>query len=347
MKYLVGSDPRDWELLKKPLDENNGKINKSKFEERQKISIEIIREILDVHGKADIVKFLGELASIEPKIQELQPWVRDHVVHAINTFLLGVFILEKVNFPPFEGDYPFMWKLCGPTHDLGYPVEISHNISVPSIIKKLNDILDTVGSSSPRVELELYPRNLSRLCGKLDANQLIQKRVTEWELGINIKKYYKWLKKESKTDHGVVSALAQLKVVDALYYKGNPKRKYIDMINENGFNLNQKYFDFYIVSASSALFIHNIDLNYRGFSNKISFKLAPIAFLLFLCDTFQEWDRYSENRPVYSGDDFDINCDLNSISLFAPEEIEDKICAALSQRLIGLPVKVNEKVAVA
>jgi len=81
---------------------------------------------LNVHGKEDIVQFLGNLASIEPNIQELQPWVRDHVVHAINTFLIGVYILEKANFPPFRGarfDYPFMWKLCGPTHDLGYPID--------------------------------------------------------------------------------------------------------------------------------------------------------------------------------------------------------------------------------
>lgn len=349
MKYKVSFDLRNWELLKEPLADNNGKINKSKFEKRQKKSIEIISKILDIHGKADIVKFLGRLARIEPRIQELQPWVRDHVVHAINTFLLGVFILEKVNFPPFEGarfGYPFMWKLCGPTHDLGYPVEIAHNISAPSIVKELNDILNTIDSPSPRVEPELYPRSLSRLCGNLDANQLIQERVTEWELGINIKKYYRWLKRKNKTDHGVVSALVQLKVVDALYYKVNPKKEYID-INKNDLNFNQKNFDLDIVSASSALFIHNIDLNYRGFSNKISFNLAPIAFLLFLCDTFQEWDRYSENRPVYSGDDFDINCDHDSISLFAPEEIEDKICTALSQRLVGLLVRVNERIAVA
>ena len=320
-----------------------------KFEARQKKSIDIIEKILDVHGKAKIVKFLGRLASIEPKIQKLQPWVRDHVVHAINTFLLGVFILEEVDFPPFEGarsGYPFIWKLCGQTHDLGYPFEIAQNISGPSAVEEMNDILDSLNSPSPRVESELYPKNWSKLCENLDANNLIQGRLKDWALDINVEEYYDWLTKEDKTDHGVVGALAQLKVIDALYYEANPKKEYIDIIKDE-LNFNQRNFDLDIVSASSALFIHNIDLNYPGFSEKISFKLAPITFLLFLCDTFQEWDRFAKNRPVYSGDGFDINCDHNSISLFAPKEIEDKICAALSQRLVGLTVKVNERIAVA
>ena len=115
-KYEVYIGNNDWNLFKLPLTDNSGNIMKSRFEKRQKKSIDIITKILDVHGKADIVRFLGRLAGMEPKIQKLQPWVRDHVVHAINTFLLGVYILEKVNIPPFISvrfDYPFMWKLCG------------------------------------------------------------------------------------------------------------------------------------------------------------------------------------------------------------------------------------------
>ncbi len=346
-KFRVYTAPDDWESFTRPLTDKDGEINKARFEERQNKSIEIIKRILDVHGKADIVKFLGQLASIEPKIQELQPWVRDHVVHAINTFLLGVYILEKVNFPLLKDarfDYPFMWKLCGPTHDLGYPVEIAQNIKAP-FADKVNEILDDIDSPSPKVMPESYPFNLDQLCKGLDANQIIQKRLTEWNLGFDIKDYYKWLKKKNKTDHGIISALAQLKVIDALYYKFNPGKKYEDIRNNN-LNFNQQNFDLDIVSASSALFIHNVDLKYRGFSNKISFDIAPLAFLLFLCDTFQEWDRFAEKRPVYSGCDFDIDCTDDSISIYVPDDIEAKVSAALHQRLTGLMVKVNGKIAV-
>jgi len=347
-RYHIYINQNDWELFKNPLPvDNNGKINRTTFEERQIKSIDIITKILDIHGKASIVKFLGRLASIEPRIQELQPWVRDHVVHAINTFILGVYILEKVNFPLFRGarfDYPFMWKLCGPTHDLGYPIEVAHNITSP-FATELNDILESINSPSPRVQPEAYPENLDKLCENGDANEIIQNRLTEWALGIDIEHYYDWLTKKNRTDHGIVSALAQLKVIDALYYEANPNREYND-IERNGLNFNQENFDLDIVSASSALFIHNIDLKYYGFSNRISFDIAPLAFLLFVCDTFQEWDRYSENRPVYSGYDFDINCTQNSISLVVPRRLEQKIFAAMYQRLSGLLIRVNGRIAV-
>ncbi len=346
-RYHIYTNADDWDLFKIPLAGNNDEIDKVKFDERQKKSLELIKKILTIHGKQDILKYLANLAIIEPRIQELQPRVRDHVVHAINTFLVGAYILEKVNFPSFKGarfDYPFMWKLCGPTHDLGYPVEIAHNLK-KSYVNEMNDFLDEIGSPSPKLEPEIYPKNLEKLCGKLNGNDIIQKKITDWALGIDINNYYDWLKKKNKTDHGIISALSQLKIIEALYYKVNPNRKNKD-INENNLNFNQKNFDLDIVSASTALFIHNIDLNYYGFSNKISFDLSPLAFLLFLCDTFQEWDRYSKNRPVYSGEDFDISCKHNEISLFVPEDIKDKIFAALYQRLSGLLVRVNGRIAV-
>jgi len=346
-RYHIYIDFDNWKLFKEPLTDNAGNIDRSKFDERQEKSLQLIKEILSIHGKEKIVKFLGKLASIEPRIQQVQPWVRDHVVHAINTFLVGVYILEKVNFPPFRGsqfDYPFMWKLCGPTHDLGYPIEIGHNIK-KDFVDEMNSILNEIDAPSPKLEPETYPKNLDKLCDNLDANEIIQKRLTEWALGIDIEKYYDWLKKKNKTDHGVISALSQLKVIEAMYYKINPNRQNDD-INHCDLNFNQRNFDLDIVSASAALFVHNIDLNYYGFSNKIYFELSPLAFLLFLCDTFQEWDRYSENRSVYSGENFDVICNRNEISLFVPEELEDKIYGTLFQRLAGLQIRVNGRIAV-
>ncbi|VAW33251.1 hypothetical protein MNBD_CPR01-284, partial [hydrothermal vent metagenome] len=87
-RYKVYVNDNDWKLFKQPLTDTAGNIIKSRFEKRQEKSLYIITTILDIHGKANIVKFLGQLARIEPRIQELQPWVRDHVVHAINTFIL-------------------------------------------------------------------------------------------------------------------------------------------------------------------------------------------------------------------------------------------------------------------
>lgn len=345
--FICDISQDDWQLFKNPLIIDNGQINREAFEKRQEKSIEIIKKILGANAKSDIVKFLGCLADMEPKTQELQPRVRDHVVHALNTFILGVYILKKVDFPEPRRErfgYSFMWKLCGPTHDLGYPIEIAHNIK-RDFVDNMNDILNDLHSPSPRVKTELFPLNLDKLCEDLDANVIIQNRLDDWDLGINIDDFYGWLKEKNKTDHGVVGALAQLKVINALYYDVNHNRESRCVLS-NDLSFNQENFDKDIVNSCSALFIHNIDIDYDGFSNKISFDTAPLAFLLFLCDTFQEYDRYSENRSVYSGNYFDIICNRNSISLYVPESLKGEMCKTLSKRLSDLKVTVNGEIAV-
>jgi len=342
-RYMIRMSDRDWELFTVPLAKVNGVIDKTEFEERQQKSLDIMNRILGHHGKSKIVVFLGELASIEPQIQELQPWVRDHVVHAINTFLLGVFILKHCDFPTSISacyDYPFMWKLCGPTHDIGYPIEIARNIANP-YVDALNGFFREMASTSPMIERNPYLTNLNLLCNQVDSNCLIQQRINEWGLGIIIGDYYAWLASNGKTDHGVISALVQLKIIDSLYQKYNSNREE-KSIEEEGLDWNQKNFSLDIVSASTALFVHNIDLNYHGFAEKIDCRKAPLAFLLFLSDTFQEWDRYAEKKPVYSGEEFNISCDNHSISLVVPEEIEGKISDAISQRLEGFVIKIND-----
>jgi len=345
--YNIYVPIEDWELFKTPLTNINGTVDYNRFLDRQEKSLELIQIILDRHGKGEIVNFLAELARIEPRIQELQPRVRDHVVHAINTFLLGVYILKKVRFPEIVNtrfNYKFMWKLCGPTHDLGYPLEISDNVANP-FTSKVNEILGRIGSPSPRIIPDIYPINLDTLCNGLNANDLIQERIVEWDLDVDIENYYTWLRLQNRVDHGVISALAQLKIIDALYQRHNQHREEREIIF-NGLNYNQRNFIYDIVSASSALFIHNIDLEYPGFTTKIRFETAPLAFLLFLCDTFQEWDRYSQNRTIHSGNDFNITCERNRISLFVPNELADRVLSTLNRRLIGLTIFVNDRIAV-
>ena len=343
-KYHTTIQFSDWDLFKMSPINKNGSRNNKMFNERQEKAVKIIREILKHHGKVNIIEYLAILASIEPNIQDIQPRVRDHVVHAINTFLLGVYILEKVSFPGLISDgvdYPFMWKLTGPTHDLGYPIEIARNIN-KIYINKINEFLSTRNSPSPQIMENVYPYNLNKLCNGVDANHLIQDKLTEWALGINIDHYYAWLNSNNKTDHGVISALTQLKLIDTLYQENNPNRINVDIIID-GLNYNQSNFTFDIVTASTALFIHNIDLEYEGFSNKINFELAPLAFLLFLCDTFQEWDRYSKKRKLYCGKYFDIQCSTNLINLYVPDELEDIIFSSLDKRLTGMKIRINDK----
>lgn len=346
-KYWVNIPTSDWALFEKPITNATGEIDEKRFRERQDKSINIITKILDRHGKSDIVRYLARLASLEPKIQELQPWVRDHVVHAINTFILGAYIINKTGSENYiRGNYDayFMWKLCGPTHDLGYPLEISSNIEKP-FVEETNDILSQLSTNSSKVEIAPYLKNLNLLCHGKDANKIIQKRLSEWDLDINIKNYYNWLGKNNKRDHGVISALAQLKIIDAMYDNNNPNRDKKSVV-VGDLDFNQQNFENDIVTASTAIFIHNIDIAYDGFKEKIDFKKAPIAFLLFLCDTFQEWDRYAQKRKIFPGNHFDISCDNNSIILTVPDELYEDIFTKIKTRLSGFPITLNENVVI-
>ncbi len=352
--YSIYIDQADWKEFSNPIPVEEGNICRSAFEKRQTTAIKIMREILSKHGKQEVISFLGQLADMEPKIQELKPYVRDHVVHAFNTFLLGMYFIEKLKLPKTSkfDRHPFVWKLSGLTHDLGYPLEISSaNISAP-FMRKINEIIRDNQVPSEEIATDIYPLGLDKLCPRANvkgsaateraAQDLIQKRISDWELDVDVKKYCDWLKKNNRVDHGLIGALAQLKVLDILYYSRNPKgTKKRSIIN--GLDYDQRIFDSGIVSASTAIFLHNIDRKYLGFKKKINFKLAPIAFLLFLCDTIQEWDRYAEHRDVYSGNDFGLECAENSISIQVPRALDKKICDTLSARLTGLSIRINDK----
>ena len=65
-------------------------VNKQFHKCGTKIAIRIIEIILDIHGKVEIVHFLGRLATLEPKIQELQEQteeVCDIIANAVNGVL--------------------------------------------------------------------------------------------------------------------------------------------------------------------------------------------------------------------------------------------------------------------
>jgi hypothetical protein len=322
------------------------------YGQQQNNSLGIIKKILMKHGKYDIYEYLARLAEIEPNLQKFQSGSRDHIVHSINTFFLGVYILEHINV----GEHSLSWKLCGPTHDLGYPVEIANNMFLVEYFAKTNGIIDELNPQlytriSPKMLKGCYPEGLNLLNNNKDSNILIQNRLNEWGLNFDIPKYYSWLENENIVDHGVIGALTELLIIDAIYQKHNPFRKTEDIIDEhNRLNYNQRIFDEDIIDSVSAIFIHNIKPKFRDM-NKINYKKAPVAFLLFLCDTFQEWDRYSTNGnpklDTLSGERFDIDCKKTSIDLATPNnELHDRIFKALNERLEGFVIRVDNIVAV-
>ena len=283
------------------------------FDDRQNFAINIIERIFGYHGKEDLIRHIVRLAKIEKGIQELQPWQRDHVVHALICFILGIFINEK--WMPIKVDV-FEWKLACLLHDICYPAEFAFNIltSIPDDIKQ---IAIDINCPKPAVKATTKIEGLENLNNNLDGLDLIQSRVNSWGLKIDVRKEYHSMQ-DGRPCHGMYSALAALFVLDMMYQKKNPLREYRDIRGDEPYlSWNQKYFEGTILNACSAIFLHNLPTSYFSLQ-KINRHNAPTAFLLKLCDSLQEWERPSKNNQAGEpASNFDITITTRGLELSA------------------------------
>lgn len=283
------------------------------FDNRQSFAINIIEGIFGYHGKKDLIHHIVRLAKTEKGIQELQPWQRDHVVHALICFILGIFINEK--WMPIKVDN-FEWKLACLLHDICYPAEFAFNmlISIPDDIKQ---IASDIECSEPMVKATTKIEGLENLNNGLNGLDLIQSRVNSWALKIDVKKAYHSMQ-DGHPCHGMYSALAALFVLDMMYQKRNPLREYRDIRGDEPYlSWNQKYFEGPILNACSAIFLHNLPTSYFSL-RKINRHNAPTAFLLKLCDSLQEWERPSKDNQVGEpSSNFDITITDRRLELSA------------------------------
>jgi len=288
------------------------------FLERQQKAIQIVKGVMTTHGKQELFHHVAELARIEHGIRELEPWARDHVVHAVISFILGIFINERF-LKPVLGIHveKLPWKLAGMFHDVGYPAQIAKSILKP-LSDTINKIKRELDIKAPDIYYKIFPVGLQRLTNGSNSLDLIQQRLNEWGLLINAKQEYRSMIDSGEICHGIISSLSILYVIDLMYQKYNPKRKSSDIyaVNRN-INWNQKYFDQDITSACSAIYLHN--LPNRCFANmKIDPLKAPVAFLLKLSDGLQQWERPSQNNLIgFSAVDFDIKIESEQLVLQA------------------------------
>lgn len=279
--------------------------------DRQDFAINIIEEIFGCHGKKDLIHYIVKLAKIEKGIKELQPWQRDHVVHALFCFILGIFINESWLLTKVDD---FEWKLACLLHDICYPAEFAFNI-LTSIPDDIEQIAIDIDCPKPAVKATTKIEGLENLNNGINGLNLIQSRVDSWGLQIDIKKEY-YSMQDGRPCHGMYSSLAALLVLDMMYQKNNPLREYRDIISvEPYLSWNQEYFEGPILNACSAIFLHNLPASCFS-RQKINRNKASTAFLLRLCDSLQEWERPSKNNQ--SGEpasNFDITITTRGLEL--------------------------------
>lgn len=250
---------------------------------------------MTAHGKQELLRHVVELARVEQGIRELEPWVRDHVVHALLSFLLGIHINEDLLKPSGYAVKPFQWKLAGLFHDVGYPAQVAKDILKP-FTDQINRIKHALGVAAPDVFFRVVPVGIDQLTNGASSLDLIQSHLNDWKLEIDASSEYNNMIESGRTCHGIISSLSVLYVIDLMYHKYNPHREYRDIFEPLGINWNQSYFENDVVPACSAIFVHN--LPGRCFATApLNRERAQLAFLLRLSDCLQDWQRPSAGNP--------------------------------------------------
>jgi hypothetical protein len=279
-----------------------------------------------IEGSSNLfVDLLDVLKNYEENAAVLIDKQRDHYIHSVNVFILGLAIYAqnakyRLAFRKAvmnRNDYPYSydtrneeffyrWGLASLFHDVGYPVEI-----VGRQINKFIDFATEVDGKDEKANVQLSFANFN----KLDCiNEVIPKRRFtesyfnryEDSIYIDMLKPVDLLAHKIHTSLGVdlravknalddyVNVMAKCGFVDHGYYSAIIVLKWYGYLIQSA-NYKPEYFFWPVLDSASAILLHNC---YKNMMQKEPFNLGalspvthPIAFLLILCDELQEWNR--------------------------------------------------------
>jgi|GEM_PF-6841928 len=232
---------------------------------------------------------------------------RKHLVHQLNTFLLGLLLYKNVdtlrdhinkemeNTTDFyssgdkKGEFLFRWRLCALCHDIGNGISLFKDDT--DQINKYIFYLQLLTNEKWGEAEEGVHKLLS-----LDRDKNALSVLDEVGENTNMTDFFRSLKgnpvKDIYYDHGVVSALILLKLLDQMYSKLSEQT-----IHYKGHNVSfkRKYFDNSIVRSAYAIAVHNIDFypdiyaTIWSSERMYDSEKRPLVFLLKICDSLQEW----------------------------------------------------------
>lgn len=274
-------------------------LTNTKPDANYKLAEQIIKKLVKKYDKDKLNSIIAELYKVESATMRITT-NRDHVIHSLNTFLLGLcinkyYLNNKVDI--------FEWTLAALFHDIAYPAKISQDI-IRSYLEKMSAIKKDLDIESFDPVINLIPKNFEKLTNNKNAFGYIQKKIYEWELDVNVQEIYDDKICSNNLCHGMLSALTVLYLVDLMYQKNSW--------------WNQENFKNHIVPACSAIFLHNLE---DDAFKKIDKTIAPLPYLLKLCDELQNWDRPSKKMPHGdSPENYDIDIKENEIIFMVKTE---------------------------
>ncbi len=298
--------------------------------ETKKTAFAVYESFFDIYcitleGESNpFIDLLDVLRSYEENAATLIANQRDHYIHSVNVFILGLCIYtQNSNFrAAFDAtnmdkmDYPFSydtkheeffyrWGIASLFHDVGYPIEI--------IGKQINKFLgfateiDKGAIVRSHLEFENF-EELNSIAEVIPKHQFIKTYYEKYDSCV----YIDLLKPIDLLSHKIhismnidlmeikealdsfVDNMAKSGFIDHGYYSAIIVLKWYGFLIQSC-KYKSEYFFYPILDSASAILLHNY---YKNVIMKSPFDKGslspythPIAYLLILCDELQEWNR--------------------------------------------------------
>lgn len=271
------------------------------------------------------IDLLDVLKNYEENAAVLINKQRDHYIHSVNVFILGLCVyagneryrkafhktvMDKAAYPysydTRHEEFFYRWGLASLFHDVGYPVEI-----VGRQVNEFIDFTTRVVKAEKKVNVEL---NFERFEELNQIPEIIPKRqftkcyheYYEDSVYIDMLKPVDLLAHKLHTALCVdlktakfalddfVNVMGRFGFIDHGYFSAIIVLKWYGYLIQCA-NYKPEYFFWPVLDSASAILLHNC---YKNMMMKKPFGLGPlspethpIAYLLILCDELQEWNR--------------------------------------------------------
>ena len=270
------------------------------------------------------IDLLDVLRSYEENAATLIERQRDHYIHSVNVFILGLCIyiqnasfraafdaanLDKTDYlnsyDTKHEEFFYRWGTAALFHDVGYPIEI-----IGKQLSKFLEFMSDVGGGKTlksRLKFENF-EELNRIAEiipnayftrsyldryaireNLDLLRPIDLLAHKLHLSLGVD-----LDAVKSALDGFVDTMAKFGFIDHGFYSAIILLKWYGFLIQSC-QYKPEYFFYPVLDSASAILLHNY---YKNVIMKAPFEKGslsphehPIAFLLILCDELQEWDR--------------------------------------------------------
>lgn len=307
----------------------------------------------NISGEQSFIDLLDILRKYEENAAVLSDKQRDHYIHSVNVFLLGLAIYsqnanfrqifdlylndEDRNIKHFDTNHEeffFRWGIAALFHDSGYPIEIINN----QFSKFISFVAgkDEKGKPTAKPYLSYFDFEKINSIENLNLNrfvlpQYIMKAIEQNNISINKMTDYIALNisytlnisyDDTREKMGsFLTTMQNHQFVDHGFYSALIVMKWFGELMQKRPRPTCLCFS-HILDSASGIFLHNA---YCNIFTKEPISLPPlnpqkhpIGFLLMLCDEIQEWNRPAygiETRKMTGIDDSNITIDDRVLKL--------------------------------